>query len=356
MLGSLLAVLISTAPFRLIDHRIFVNASINGRGPFNCLLDTGANAAIDGRLIPQLGVSHATLDRVSIGPIHLSGVGVNVVDLSDEHNVFGAANLDLILGVPLFERYIVRIDYASKTVDFYDPHSWRYRGHGLRVRFTRPDQIPIVDGTIDGVPARFGIDTGARSSLLLYTPFVSRNHLVEKYRPTIAGITGWGIGGPIRTSVARAQLLAFGGLRVTEPVVRLSSMTTGVTAGTHIDGLIGADVLMRNVVYVNYGAHELIFEPSNAVRDSFDKLGAWIGTGSNGFVVLDVYRGSPADRAGLETGDAIVSIDGVPAGQLDLPAVRDRFRDAPAGTVVSLIVRRGNGKMDEMKVTLRDLV
>jgi hypothetical protein len=34
----------STVPFELVDNRVFVEAKLNGQGPFHVLLDTGARA------------------------------------------------------------------------------------------------------------------------------------------------------------------------------------------------------------------------------------------------------------------------------------------------------------------------
>jgi membrane-associated protease RseP (regulator of RpoE activity) len=242
-------------------------------------------------------------------------------------------------------------------VTFFENAAWRYEGKGARVAFTRPDQIPIVAGTLDGIPAHFGVDTGARSSLLLFAPFVERNGLIAKYRPIVEGITGWGIGGPVRSYVARAGMLAVGALTIARPVIRLPKQRSGLTTSTHVDGLLGPDVLKRFILYIDYSRNELIFEPA-AVRlpdDSFDRFGAWMGEGDAGFRLLDVIPGSPAAEAGLHAGDEIVSIDGKPAATLDLPSVRNSLRTRPAGTRVAVAVRSGLDVLVKT-VVLRDLV
>jgi hypothetical protein len=42
---------------------------------------------------------------------------------------------------------------------------------GTTLHFERLRSIPLVDAVLDGVHGMFGVDTGARSSLLLYGPY-----------------------------------------------------------------------------------------------------------------------------------------------------------------------------------------
>jgi carboxyl-terminal processing protease len=57
--------------------------------------------------------------------------------------------------------------------------------------------------------------------------------------------------------------------------------------------------------------------------------------------VIDVIEDSPADRAGLETGDVLAGVDGVPAAELGLESVRRSFRRR-AGTEVEPGIKRGD--------------
>ena len=76
---------------------------------------------------------------------------------------------------------------------------------------------------------------------------------------------------------------------------------------------------------------------------------------SAGFEVADVTAGGPAEVAGVRVGDQIVAVDGRPAVDLELPAVRARLRREPAGTVVRVTLERGDAKRD-VELTLRDLL
>jgi hypothetical protein len=79
--------------------------------------------------------------------------------------------------------------------------------------------VPLVDAALDGVPGKFGVDTGARLSLLLNGPFVNQNNLRAKYHPEVSGITGSGLGGPIHSQLARGQVFTLGNMEVHDPLV-----------------------------------------------------------------------------------------------------------------------------------------
>ena len=68
-------------------------------------------------------------------------------------------------------------------------------------------------------------------------------------------------------------------------------------------------------------------------------------------IIQNVFRGSPAERAGLQRNDVIVEMDGTPVTD------RDKFRlkiaDTPSGTRIRLGVLR-DGKRVGAEVTLTD--
>ncbi len=70
--------------------------------------------------------------------------------------------------------------------------------------------------------------------------------------------------------------------------------------------------------------------------------------------MIDVIEDSPADEAGLEKGNVIVLVDGVPARELGLEQVRRTFR-RKTRTVVNLVVER-NGERRDARLTLRRVI
>ena len=198
---------------------------------------------------------------------------------------------------------------------------------------------------------------GSRASLDLLGPFIEKNGLVARYDAKLEGVTGWGVGGPARSLLARSRSLKLGSVEVSNVVTMLSLQKKGAFSNVYVAGNVGAGVLRRFTVTFDYGHQKLYFEPSSVDpgRDAFDRSGMWLNRGDGFFEVVDVITGSPAEEAGIRAGDRIVSVDGAAAGGLRLPDLRLRLRTDPPGTRVRFRVKSGESER-EATVVLKDLV
>ena len=96
-------------------------------------------------------------------------------------------------------------------------------------------------------------------------------------------------------------------------------------------GIIGGEVLRRFTVVFDYSRNQMILEPNVHFAEpyEFDLAGLMpVAEGAN----LDVFRvyhvidGSPAQEAGVRTGDVISAIDGRTSADLSLEQVRRLFK------------------------------
>lgn len=346
--------------FDLVDNRIFVSVRLNGRGPFRFILDSGS----DGHLIrPELAKSlglkpegdeqgkgngansedgwKAHIASIQLGSLTLLNQEAAVLPFNQVTNLFGTARVDGILGLPAFQQQVLKIDYDQRLLSFTPFDKFIYTGNGKVLAFEYgADDIPAIFGNLDGIPGTFGLDTGARASLLLFTPFVEKNLLTEKYSARVEGVTGWGFGGPVKTKLARAQKLEVGGFSISNPVTRLMTQPSGTNSSAEEDGLIGEDVLKQFNVIFDYKHHQIILEPNRRFghQDSYDRTGMWVAQDGNDFPVVDVIANGPAAEAGIAPGDKITAINGVPAAHLALPELRERWAEDPPGTKLHLTV------------------
>jgi hypothetical protein len=243
------------------------------------LLDTGAGGVtLSADVAQQLGLhvadagegqgvgektvhaSQTQIAQLQIGDLAFADSETSGMDLSDAPQVCGMKPFDGMSGSPVFERMVVRHKYVNRVLTFTAPVKFEYAGAGVIVRFERPRQIPVVAASLDGVPGNFGVDTGARSSLLLYGPLSAQNNLQEKYGAKLEGVTGWGIGGPVRSLLARASTLQIGNVTVRDLVIRLSAQKTGLTTSSATAGLIGPDLLSQFDLIFDYARTRIIFE------------------------------------------------------------------------------------------------
>lgn len=362
--------------FEWIDNRIFVPVMLNGLGPFHLILDTGAGLAISPEVAGRLGlqteaagetggvgekavaVESTRIRDVSFGPVHLTNLECSVISTADSSYVFGRIPVDGYLGLEVFQHYVVSHDYRNKELTFYDPRSYVYAGPGESVPFERDGNIPVIDASFDGISGKFGVDTGARSALILYGPFVAANKIAEKYRATFQGVSGWGIGGAVRSYMVRSRSLRIGNTELHDLIARLSLNKSGATATNSKAGLIGPDVLKQFTFICDYARGRLIFEknPNFGRRDNYDRSGMWISQKGEAFEVFDVVPGGPAEHAGLKIGDVILAVNGKSTAELVLTGVRDQWKNGVPGTAFKLQMRNQAGETRETTLVLRDLV
>jgi hypothetical protein len=365
-----------SVPFELINNHIYVQVKLNGRGPYRLLCDTGGTNIITPEVAAGLGVktegklqgagvgdksediSRSRLGRIEIGDAFIDSTTFYVYPLRTFSNVEGIAALGLV-GYQVFKRFVVRIDYESSRLTLFDPEKFQYTGAGTAVPFKFNEHLPQVEGEIDGIKGAFDIDTGSRSSIDLFAPFVAQHKLRSKYRPRFEGVSSWGVGGPSRSALARAQVLKLGAVEIKRPVTELTLQTRGAFTNENGAGNVGAGVLRRFNLVFDYGRQVIYFErnANDALPDVFDRAGMWINVteGGGSFDVVDVIAGGPAERAGMKAGDHLLAVDGKTADAWSLPELRKRLRTDPPGTSIKVEFERA-GKVTNAEVILRDLI
>jgi len=75
-------------------------------------------------------------------------------------------------------------------------------------------------------------------------------------------------------------------------------------------------------------------------EDTYEGIGAWVDTTADYLTIISPMPGSPAQKAGLRTGDKIIAINGEDMTGVDGEAAR-KLVIGPAGTSVSLTIQRG---------------
>ena len=84
-----------------------------------------------------------------------------------------------------------------------------------------------------------------------------------------------------------------------------------VTAYPSIGGLIGNDLLRRFNLIINYPFREISLIPNSHFKDLFDYsyTGMSIYYIDGKVAITDVQKGSPAEQAGIQSGDELFAVD-----------------------------------------------
>ena len=383
-LAFVLALAGGSAPFDLIDHRMFVQAIVDGKGPFSMVVDTGSSSLVvtpevarrlglhvksagyttgagNGRLATGL----SSVADVRAGTADFGGADTLVADLSAIRRGIGLPRLDGIIGYDQFHALCMQVDMDRQRLTF-SPNPPSVPKSATVTPFTLDGELPFVTASVDGVRGTFLVDTGDRSELTLFRPFTQANDFFH-FATVRNVVTGYGVGGPVYADLMRTTLDAFG-TSASNIRTRLSLATAGAFASAADAGSIGTGFLERfNVVY-DYPDKRLISWPvktpvastsllklpeiPNAPQSPLPRhalFGAAATLKPAGVTVTFLSPGGPAAIAGLAVGDVLKSIAGNP-----IVTAADYYRtihDFAGGQTVAVRYVR-DGKALETSVTL----
>jgi len=362
-------------PFVLNSNHIYIPVSIGGSRPLSFILDTGAGMPVlDMETAKDLGlktvgkfegrgvgegtqeVNFVTLESVRLGDLFIDSVSAGTISLKPLSKYEGMPD-DGILGYDIFSKFVVKVDYENQKLTLYEPSSFKYEGRGEILPITLEESHPHVKAKIDGqYEGTFILDTGARSSLVLHTPFVQKHDLLSRTGKKIDVFSGIGVGGRAMGKVTRVKNIEIGNFNIPAPVTTLSSSEKGAFASEKIDGNIGGGILKRFTVIFDYPNKQMFLEPNAnfSYEDDFDMAGLWLTKEGDTTRVDFVIKDSPADKAGIKEGNLVVKINGQSTKDLLLRDIR-KMLQADQGKKISLIIN-SEGKEKNIKLKLKKLV
>lgn len=355
-------------PFELGgSNHIFIQARVNGSGPFCFILDTGAaTSMIDQRLARRLGLNvEGKIEGRTSGDnsfdvgfvknvsfvlpgVELIHQAIGTVQLGPSEPLLGRAIAGL-LGYDFISRFVVEIDYATKRINLYDPINYQYRGRGESFPMMVDGNLPFMRARImltgrNAIEGRFLIDTGTSYFLEVNRSFIERNQISAEIHSAIPSVSSATSQDEAEERMVRARQLQVGRFIINDPVIRLSRATSGVQANPDQDGIMGGELLRRFTLILNYSRHQLILEPNaNLMKPvEYNMSGADIvadGPAFQIFRVRAILANSPAAEAGLHEGDIITAIDGRPATEFTLDQIIIMLKQA--GTTHTVTILRG---------------
>jgi len=362
-------------PFEYFKNHILVAIQINQSGPHVCEVDNGSNAiAITDRAARSMGlkfhsaggkapnakglgegsgpeifvVENSVVLGVQGSPI-LTGQAL-VLDTSAMENMVGHP-IDCIIGSPLFDRFVVAVDFTKRQLTLYDASSFTYsgQGHSVSLKLAAPPSIEAEVFTQDGrkVKATLGIDLGSDVSFDFWPAFQSKHHILEPRHPELA-VDSIGLAGSLRESMARLPYAEFGGFSIEKPLAVFQN-TARDPGLSKTDGAVGNGLLQRFTVIFDYSRRRLILEPNSSFGDPFTANMTGIGADpysdpTRGFEVSAVQDGSAGGTAGVRPGDRIVEINGVLCSTLTFETFHHML--TAEGAPFKLKVERGGEKIE----------
>ena len=355
------------------DGDVIVEAKLNGQGPFAFILDTGGHDIVTPEVATLLhlkpvgaGASggsgegtmplqFAQVDRLEIGAAILSNQSFTVIPLPVDTTERGARPpLAGILGLELFERFAMRLDYGKKTLTLQPLADYKHEGAGTAIPIFFTDDQPLFDAKIANVAGQIALDTGNSGTLVVQGAWADEHGLQGQMMSGFPSL-GYGMGGASQSWSSRVDF-EVAGVQFRGVVGHYSKDQKGAFSSRTEAGNVGNDVLANFVLEFDYAHNQVWFEAAPGhVTWAFDRAGlSFFKENAKAFKISAVAAGTPAAEAGLRTNDVIAAVDGKPASQISGWDLRRSMR-APPGTKVTLSLMR-DGQPLSVVVTLRELL
>lgn len=250
-------------PMEIIGRVIFLKGEVNGKGPLNLILDTGAtDTVITPRTAERVGLRSSEgkgiAKTVAVGGVTATNLGVYVFDPPQALSLRLDRGADYhgILGYTFLSRYVTTINYRRQTVRFGPPAR-----AGSRMKTTVPPGTRVIPfeirrkliyakGRVNSKgPLTFLVDTGAADTLL----FPRTAEALKLAAEPLPGYPG----------VRFAQLMiSLGDAVAPEVPTVVHAVPHDAGASQQSDGILGHPFLSNFVVTVDYQAGQLLLTPN----------------------------------------------------------------------------------------------
>lgn len=365
----------ASSSFELQDNRIIIQVIINGQGPFHMVFDTGATNILSNEAAAALNLnqydrfpisgggenilygSYCDVQSLEVSDQVLANSRFICMDVVDMKKAIGFPRLDGLIGYEVFSQFLTEINFDKMQISlqsFSARKPLTNSDSSIPLSFQGP--MPVVEAVLDGVAGKFWLDTGDRASATLSLPFIQNNFLRQKYKPTFSTMTGYGLGGPMRTSMVFAPEFNLGELAFTNTLIRLPDMKSRGLNDPASAGTIGMGLLRQFNIVFDYSRREMILSRNSTFEQdrSFDRSGMWIAPSAEGFQIIDVLENGPAWNSGLRAGQQILAVNEVSASQISVLDLREQLKN-PILKQVILTVQHGI-KTARISVFLKDLL
>ncbi|MCG7503044.1 aspartyl protease family protein [Tenacibaculum sp. Mcav3-52] len=400
--------------FQLINNLVVIPLEINGH-KLSFILDTGVNKTILFNLTSKDSIGLNNVKKVFIRGL---GSGAPVEALFSRGNNFRIKNIassnqglyvilkdtfDIsakmgttihgIIGYDLLKDVIVKINYASKRIDFYNPKTYKLnvcnRCESFPLQFYRNKPYIDVNVQVDTLkttmlPVKLLIDTGGSDAVWLFEGTKKELKTPKKF---FKDIIGEGFSGTIYGNRSRLQKISIGKFKISEPTVSFldSSSTFNARQFKERNGSIGGGILKRFKVWLDYPNKRVILKKNASLNRGFyynmsglhiiydgqelikekgaikfeDAYGSNNQTQKSNVISLvstyfyrfkpkykidKVVENSPAFKAGLQIGDVIKRINGKAAHEYHLNEIIDMFHTKP-GKKINIEVERAGVRL-----------
>ena len=363
---------VAEIPIAMVSNLVILPVTVNKFLSLNFVLDTGVETTIltEPDYAPLMGVNLVRQITISgageqdsikafLGqgltlelPNGIVGNNIDILVL-DENYLRLSEQMGIkvhgIIGYEIFKRFVVEIDYDKPVLRLYRPDSYNppRRSQKLPITFNgsfKPylNAVLTNEGVRDTVSLM--IDSGASHALLLDADQTR----IPRPSRTIETQLGTGLGGIITGDLGRVSNVEIGEYDFRDVIVSIPDQddyNLAIKRGAR-HGTIGGEILYRLNPVFDYQNQMVYFSKAKAFKSYFDydMSGMYLisqGSFLDSLFVSNVRPESPADLAGIQRGDQILSINSLNYPPTTLNAFTSMLRKRPGKKITIRVIREG---------------
>jgi len=317
-------------PTENLAHLTMVKVFINGQGPYNFVVDTGAgvmvlnNDLVNTLKIPVVGTTEVG-SPMGTEPMHVDSLQVGSVKIGDTviedlpavalelQDMFGSLEApDGILAAASFEGFLMTMDFPNKFVLLRKGELPPADGRRV-LDYSATSVVPNIPVSIAGETVYVAMDTGAPSTVVLPGTYISTLPLESE--PVVVG-SGRTVDATFEILSSRLEgTLDIGDISIENPTIAFNDRMKHphIGMGVLADYSVTIDRSNRRVMLEQPQQGSTSGSPTrHIVRRGGKKIYGIKMEGISGDVlyVNGVENGLPAAEAGLMSGDRIVAMNG----------------------------------------------
>jgi hypothetical protein len=330
-----------TLPAEIFGGQFFIVTTWDEHGPWRFLVDTGSTATL---VSPEFAGRYATaaaagdmpavhalsadgrsallpgvrLRRLALGAASFENITALVYDF-DELTAHYGRKIDGLIGYTLFRDTVVTLDYPGAQLRLV-PAATAPALPGNVIPLLGDPRRPVVVARLGDRSVGLLLDSGSDGALRL-NPDAVPPRFTGPSRP---GGTVSTLAGDRQQEFARsAEDLVLGGRTFARPVVELTDQPSAVGSEVLSRFRLTLDPRRGLAGFERDGETPVPAVPLRSAGVSFRRFPAY-------WRVVSVVPGSPADDAGLESGDLVTRINDEPLSNWDLERYQELVRTSPA--------------------------
>lgn len=336
---------------------IFLPVHIHGK-EYSFLMDTGASRTIfDSSLKDILGEPRRIIragtpanpiitqtfesPEVQVGPYKLlQGSEVTCLDLSTASMAIGK-QIDGVLGMDFLNQHVIQIDFDENIITFLRQNETDFSIYEQQLDiFYNSLGLPQLKGRILGdIETTFVIDSGYKATGVLDSEIFDKMIKSENVKTieTIAATAS----GIQKSREARINQLFIGSYEYKSLIFSEGNMV-----------ILGNEFLDRHEVIMDFPNKKMYLRKGKQFdkKDEAGMSGLALLRISTRLTVHSIFQSSPAEKAGIKTGDIIMQVEGKDEDEYSLKQLKQLFRSGD-GNKVKLTIER-DGELKEITIVL----